>query len=149
MAAGATVIDLGTVPLNGATVRLTTTSLFSIRRAIPDQSAMESIQPAGFGRFESDHLKQARQASGNRSPVVIGGAIRHDPARSRQEIPMRILQLGRIVYKNPGIFIPRLGMATLRPGIAFADGPAAPNRRPIDSGRERFYRRGQSSAIAG
>jgi len=62
---------------------------------------------------------------------------------------MRILQLGRIVYKNPGIFIPRLGMATLRPGIAFADGPAAPNRRPIDSGRERFYRRGQSSAIAG
>ena len=149
VAAGATGIDLGTVPLHGVALRLTTACLFSSRLAIPDQAAMESIRAAGFGKIESGQLKQARQASGNRGPAVIGGAIRHDPAKSRQEIPLRILQLGRIVYKNPGVFIPRLGMATLRPGIAFADGPATPNRRPIDSKRERFYRRGQAPAIAG
>ena len=122
--AGTTVIDLGTVPLGGTPVRLTVSSLFSTWQTIPDQSVMEFIQAAGFGKVESGQFKKARELAGTTSPEVIGGVIRHDPAKSRQEIPIRILQLGRLPSNKPGIFIPRVGISTLRPRIAFADGPA-------------------------
>jgi len=135
-------IDVEMVRLPAPVFRLNAARLFSKQQAIPDRSVMEFIPPAGLGKME----RQSK--AGSRNPVVIGGAIRQEPAKSCQQLPRRVIQLGQLGHSKPGIFIPRVGMATLRPRIAFASGATPSNRPAVDSKGEQGYRGGRPGKLA-
>jgi len=106
-----TLIDVQTTrPLE---VVKTLSNLFSRSQAVPDESAFASISILGE--------LQSRKESRGRVPVVIGSAIRFDAAKCRQEISMQNLSARSLGCDKPGLFIPRLGMGTLRPQIAWTD----------------------------
>jgi hypothetical protein len=117
-AAKPTFIDVQTTTPRG--VVRTLSSLFSSSQAIPDESAFASVSILGE--------LQARKKSGDKVPVVIGNAIRLDATKCRREISMQALLLRSLGCAKAGLFIPRLGMGTLRPRIAFAASTAPSDR---------------------